>query len=64
MVGSPNYIFMTYDGDQSGFAAPVAVPDGSVEIEDLFESFYTLVDEPYDDAAFSGRSDYQAFILN
>ena len=64
MVGSPNYIFMTQDADQSSFVAPVAVPDGSVAIEDLFESFYTLMDEPYDDAAFDGRSDYQAFILD
>jgi Zn-dependent M28 family amino/carboxypeptidase len=64
MVGSPNYIFMTQDADQSSFTAPVAVPDGSTAIEDLFESFYTLRDEPYDDAAFDGRSDYQAFILN
>ena len=66
MVGSPNYIFMTYDGDQSGFPPPagVPIPDGSIQIEDLFESYYTLADEPYDDAQFSGRSDYQAFILN
>jgi Zn-dependent M28 family amino/carboxypeptidase len=64
MVGSPNYIFMTQDADQSSFVAPVAVPDGSVAIEDLFESFYTLQDEPYDDSAFDGRSDYQAFIVN
>ncbi len=26
--------------------------------------FFTLSGEPYDDAQFSGRSDYQAFILN
>jgi Zn-dependent M28 family amino/carboxypeptidase len=64
MIGSPNYIFMTQDADQSSFVAPVAVPDGSVAIEDLFESFYTLKGEPYDDAAFDGRSDYQAFIVN
>jgi Zn-dependent M28 family amino/carboxypeptidase len=64
MVGSSNYIFMTQDADQSSFPAPVAVPDGSVQIEDLFESFYTLRGEPYDDAAFDGRSDYQAFIVN
>ena len=51
MVGSPNYIFMVYDGDESGFAAPVAVPPGSVAIEDLFESYYTRSGEPYDDAA-------------
>jgi Zn-dependent M28 family amino/carboxypeptidase len=66
MVGSPNYIFMVYDGDESGFPAPqgVPIPDGSIAIEDLFESFYTSVGEPYDDAQFSGRSDYQAFINN
>jgi Zn-dependent M28 family amino/carboxypeptidase len=64
MVGSPNYIFMTQDADESSFEAPVAIPDGSVAIEDLFESFYTKQAEPYDDAAFDGRSDYQAFILN
>jgi Zn-dependent M28 family amino/carboxypeptidase len=64
MVGSPNYIFMIYDGDESGFPAPVPVPEGSVAIEDLFESFFTMAGEPYDDAEFSGRSDYEAFILN
>ncbi|MFL6151250.1 MAG: M28 family metallopeptidase [Ornithinibacter sp.] len=64
MVASPNYIFMVYDGDESGFEAPVVVPDGSVAIEDLFESYFTKVGRPYDDAEFSGRSDYQAFINN
>ncbi len=65
MVGSPNYIFMVYDADQSSFLPPVVpIPDGSVAIEDLFESYYTLVGEPYDDSQFSGRSDYQAFIEN
>ena len=65
MVASPNYIFMVYDGDESGFPAPagVPIPEGSVQIEDLFESYYTRAGEPYDDAQFSGRSDYQAFIL-
>jgi Zn-dependent M28 family amino/carboxypeptidase len=55
---------MVYDADQSSFEAPVAIPPGSIEIEDVFESFYTLVGEPYDDSAFDGRSDYQAFIEN
>jgi Zn-dependent M28 family amino/carboxypeptidase len=64
MIGSPNYIQMVYDSDESGFEAPVPVPPGSIAIEDLFESFYTLRSEPYDDAEFSGRSDYQAFINN
>jgi hypothetical protein len=66
MVGSPNYIFMVYDADESTFPAPdgVTIPPGSTAIEDLYESYYTLVGEPYDDTAFDGRSDYQAFIDN
>ncbi|MFC9560409.1 M28 family metallopeptidase [Agromyces sp. NPDC056965] len=64
MIASPNYIFMVYDGDESGFPAPVVVPEGSVQIEDLFESYFTKMGIPYDDAEFSGRSDYQAFIQN
>ena len=65
MVGSPNYIFMVYDADESTFEAPegVTIPPGSMAIEDLYESYYTLVGEPYDDTAFDGRSDYEAFIL-
>jgi hypothetical protein len=62
MVGSPNYIFMVYDADESTFEAPVPVPPGSEAIEDLYERYYTRIGEPYDDTAFDGRSDYQAFI--
>jgi Zn-dependent M28 family amino/carboxypeptidase len=66
MVGSPNYVFMTYDADQSTFPPPagVTIPPGSDTIEDIFESYYTYAGEPYDDTQFSGRSDYQAFIVN
>jgi Zn-dependent M28 family amino/carboxypeptidase len=64
MIGSPNYVFMIYDGNESGFPAPVVVPPGSEEIERQFELYFTLAGEPYDDAEFSGRSDYQAFINN
>ena len=66
MVGSPNYIFMVYDADESTFPAPegVTIPQGSAAIEDLYESYYTWVGEPYEDTEFSGRSDYQAFIDN
>jgi Zn-dependent M28 family amino/carboxypeptidase len=63
MVGSPNYITMVYDADQSTFEAPVDVPAGSEAIEDVYESYYTKMGEPYDDTEFSGRSDYEAFIL-
>ena len=63
MIGSPNYIFMVYDSDESTFEAPVEIPEGSIAIEDLYEQYYTLIGEPYDDTEFSGRSDYEAFIL-
>ncbi|MFE7843909.1 M28 family metallopeptidase [Microbacterium sp. NPDC057407] len=62
MVASPNYIYMVYDGDETSFEAPVVVPEGSTEIEDLFERYFTGAGIPYDDAEFSGRSDYEAFI--
>ncbi|MET4159804.1 M28 family metallopeptidase [Agromyces sp. PvR057] len=64
MIASPNSIYMVYDSDESGYEAPVVVPEGSIAIEDLFESYFTLINKPYDDAEFSGRSDYEAFILN
>ena len=65
MVGSPNYIFMVYDADESIVpgAEGVPIPPGSTAIEDLYESYYTAIGEPYDDTEFSGRSDYEAFIL-
>ena len=65
MVASPNYIFMVYDADESTFPAPegVPIPAGSAAIEDVYESYYTRIGEPYDDTLFSGRSDYEAFIL-
>ena len=66
IIGSPNYFFGVYDADESTFPAPagVTIPPGSEAIEDVYESYYTLVGEPYDDSEFSGRSDYQAFIQN
>ena len=64
MIGSPNFIQMVYDADQSTFEAPVEIPAGSTAIEDIYESYYTSIGEPYDDSAFDGRSDYQAFIEN
>ena len=64
MVGSPNYVLMTYDANESTFPAPagVPIPEGSEAIEELFEGVYTSLGQRYDDAQFSGRSDYQAFI--
>lgn len=66
MVGSPNHVLMVYDADETTWPAPagVPIPSGSKAIEDVYESFYTAAGEEYDDAQFSGRSDYEAFILN
>jgi Zn-dependent M28 family amino/carboxypeptidase len=64
MVGSPNYFFGHYDGDDSSGTATVEIPPGSAEIEDVFEKFYADNGLPAEDTDFDGRSDYQAFILN
>ena len=62
MIGSPNYGLFIYDGDGSGFG--LVGPDGSDDIEALFERYYAERGIPSEPTAFSGRSDYQAFINN
>ena len=62
MVASPNYGLFRYDGDGSSFE--LEGPDGSDDIEALFEQFYERRGVPSEASPFNGRSDYQAFILN
>lgn len=62
MIGSDNYTVGVYDADESTFEAPVTVPEGSVEIEEIFTDFFDAAEQPWVDSEFSGRSDYQAFI--
>ena len=62
MVASPNYGLFIYDGDGSGFG--LIGPDGSDDIEALFERYFAERSIPSEPTAFSGRSDYQAFINN
>ncbi|GIG41330.1 M20/M25/M40 family metallo-hydrolase [Cellulomonas phragmiteti] len=64
MVGSPNYVIGVYDADESTYPAPVAVPPGSAETEAVFTDWFDATGQPWVDTQFSGRSDYQAFILN
>jgi Zn-dependent M28 family amino/carboxypeptidase len=45
----------------SGGAA--AGPAGSDQIEKVFESYYTIIGQPFKGTDFSGRSDYGPFIL-
>jgi aminopeptidase Y len=62
MIGSPNHVFFVYDGDDSDAVGSGAGPAGSAEIEDLFETYFTTVGQPYKGTDFTGRSDYGPFI--
>jgi Zn-dependent M28 family amino/carboxypeptidase len=62
MVGSPNYVFFVYDGDNSDNEGAGAGPAGSDKIEKLFEAFYSSRGIPFKGTDFSGRSDYGPFI--
>ena len=66
MVASPNYQIGVYDADQSTYPAPtgVPIPPGSIETEDVLTDYFDSVGQPWVDTQFSGRSDYQAFIVN
>lgn len=62
MIGSPNFVRFVYDGN--GSDTPLAGPNGSKNIEQVFLDYFAneagaLPTEP---AAFSGRSDYGPFI--
>jgi aminopeptidase Y len=62
MIGSPNHVFFVYDGDDSDAVGAGPGPDGSAQIERLFEHYYNQVGEPFKGTDFSGRSDYGPFI--
>ena len=62
MVGSPNYFFGVYDGDDSDLFGEGPGPEGSQQIEQRFEAFYDERGLPYKGTDFSGRSDYGPFI--
>ena len=60
MIGSPNYGLFILDGDGDAFGT--AGPDGSDDIEALFERYYEEQGEISAAKAFDGRSDYAPFI--
>ncbi|GLW06431.1 aminopeptidase [Microtetraspora sp. NBRC 13810] len=62
MVGSPNYAFKIYDGDDSDATGAPAGPPGSDEIEALFERYFDTLRQPHNGTDFDGRSDYGPFI--
>jgi hypothetical protein len=62
MIGSPNYTFGVYDGDDSAASGSPAGPPGSAQIEDVFEAFFASRGEATAASDFTGRSDYGPFI--
>ena len=65
MVGSPNFVRFVYDGDLSDSAPPPGgAPQGSGQIEGLFNRYFDRQGLAHDPTAFDGRSDYGPFIAN
>lgn len=62
MIGSPNFVYFIYDGDDSDGVGAGPGPEGSAEIEQFYEGFYQARDIPFKGTDFSGRSDYGPFI--
>ena len=62
MIGSPNYTFGVYDGDDSDATGAGPGPAGSAQIEAVFQSFFAARKQATAAADFTGRSDYGPFI--
>ncbi len=60
MIGSPNAVNFVYDGDGDAFGTDG--PEGSAEIEHVFNDYFASQDIPFAPTAFDGRSDYFGFI--
>jgi Zn-dependent M28 family amino/carboxypeptidase len=60
MVGSPNFVRFVYDGN--GSDTPLAGPNGSKAVEDVFLAYFASVGLQTEATAFDGRSDYGPFI--
>ncbi len=60
MIGSSNFVRFVYDGD--GSATPLAGPNGSPNIEQVFLSYFDEQGLQVEATAFDGRSDYGPFI--
>jgi Zn-dependent M28 family amino/carboxypeptidase len=64
MVGSPNFVRFVYDGDNTLETTGVTAPEGSAQIERLFNTYFKSQRLPTEPTAFDGRSDYGPFIAN
>jgi aminopeptidase Y len=62
MIGSKNFVFGIYDGDDSDAMGAGPGPVGSAQIEADFEDFFRGRGLPHTGTDFTGRSDYGPFI--
>ncbi|WP_307873026.1 M28 family peptidase [Paractinoplanes ovalisporus] len=62
MIGSPNYTFGVYDGDDSAATGAGPGPAGSAQIEQVFLKFFAARKQATAASDFTGRSDYGPFI--
>jgi Zn-dependent M28 family amino/carboxypeptidase len=60
MIGSPNFVRFVYDGD--GSATGAVGPNGSANVEQVFNDYFAAMGLPVEPTAFDGRSDYGPFI--
>jgi len=59
MLGSPNFVRFVHDGDGSDF--PSSVPEGSANIEQLFNEYFAMQGLPVEPAPFSPAHSYSTF---
>lgn len=59
MIGSTNYKLAVYDGDGSKFG--LKGPEGSANIEQKFQNFFSMIGVESVETEMNGRSDYAAF---
>jgi Zn-dependent M28 family amino/carboxypeptidase len=62
MLGSPNFARFVYDGDNSDATGAGPGPEGSAQIEQLFNAYYDSRNLTHEGTDFTGRSDYGPFI--
>ncbi|KAG8680962.1 Leucyl aminopeptidase yscIV, partial [Ceratobasidium sp. 395] len=62
MTASPNYIYGIHDGDNSSGSNSIPSPPGSAALEKLFQTDFESKKLPWASYAFSGSSDYEAFL--
>ncbi|KAG9076315.1 hypothetical protein FS749_011925, partial [Ceratobasidium sp. UAMH 11750] len=62
MTASPNYIYGIHDGDNSSGSNSTPSPPGSAALEKLFQKDFESKKLPWASYAFSGSSDYDAFL--